>query len=479
MKEKRGFLSSFLHIGIGTILNMLIGFITTPIITRLVLPAEYGRLSIFNLYISIVVMILCLGLDQSLVRYYYSHEDNQYKTWIIRKCSLIPIILSFVIPLILYLLIGLTKYDFEFNDTIIALILGAFGHMIFRFSILVLRLDGESKLYAQVNVINKIAYTFFAIGLIFITEKNNFATLAYSTVIAITLASIIAIYKMRHIWFSKIHNNDFNIKFKDLFKYGYPFILAMGLTTLFEAIDKISLNYYCDYSTVGVYAGAMNIVAVFAIVQSTFNTIWAPVSVEHYENNPDDTNFYSKCNLLITVIMFFFGFSLILCKDLFGLLLGKTYREAASIIPFLTLHPIMYTISETTVTGIVVTKKSYLHIVIAGISCLVNFVGNTMLVPVLGGKGAAISTGISYIVFYVLRTYFGLKYYKFENKPDKYFVLTLMLIINAAYNTFFEFGVVSVVLYIISIAIMLILYKDVALNIYTFIMNIIKNSNKQ
>lgn len=272
--RKKGILKSFIHIGAGTVLNMIIGFITTPIITRLVLPEEYGRLSIFNLYINIAVMIMCLGLDQSLVRYYYKENGLQFKSWIIKRCSFLPLLLSLVISLIVLCLIQLSDISFEFSDVIFPLILGIVGHMLFRFTILVLRLENKSKEYAKTNVINKLLYALLAIGLIYITGNRSFPTLAYATVIAILVASFFAFYEVRDIWLIKVHNTGFEVKFSELIKYGLPFILAMGLTTLFEAIDKLSLNMYCDYASVGIYASAINIVNIFAIVQSTFNTLW-------------------------------------------------------------------------------------------------------------------------------------------------------------------------------------------------------------
>lgn len=475
MSEKKGILNSFIHIGTGTLLNMVIGFITTPIITRLVLPEEYGRLSIFNLYISIAVMIMCLGLDQSLVRFYYKENTLNYKSWIIKRCSFLPLVLSFVVPAIVLSLIQLSDKSFEFSDTVIPLLLGIVGHMLFRFSILVLRLENKSKAYARINVINKALYALLAIGLIYITGNRSFSMLAYATVIAIIVASFVAIFEGRNLWTIKSQNVDFKVKFGELIKYGLPFILAMGLTTLFEAIDKLSLNMYCDYATVGIYAGAINIVNIFAIIQSTFNTLWAPVSIKHYEEKPEDKQFYSRCNLAITFIMFFCGFSLIAFKDVFGLLLGKTYREAAYIIPFLTLHPIMYTISETTVTGVVVKKKSYIHIIIAAISCLTNLIGNSILVPILGGKGAAISTGISYIVFYLLRTFFGMRYFQFRIMPFKFILISVVLIVNATYNTFASFGTISVTMYLGSIIILVLLYMDVVKDIANMMLSFLRS----
>lgn len=36
----------------------------------------------------------------------------------------------------------------------------------------------------------------------------------------------------------------------------------------------------------------MTLVNVFAIVQTSFNTLWAPMAVEHYSKDPDDKSLY-------------------------------------------------------------------------------------------------------------------------------------------------------------------------------------------
>ena len=49
----------------------------------------------------------------------------------------------------------------------------------------------------------------------------------------------------------------------------------------------------------------------------------------------------------------------------------------------------MYTISETTCSGIEKSKRSYLNIFVALGACIVNILGNCILVPIYGGRGAA------------------------------------------------------------------------------------------
>ena len=74
MAEKNNILKHFTVIGLGTIISLFLGLFSTPVITRLVDPTEYGQFSLFNTYSEIAVMVICIGLDQTFVRYYYEQE---------------------------------------------------------------------------------------------------------------------------------------------------------------------------------------------------------------------------------------------------------------------------------------------------------------------------------------------------------------------------------------------------------------------
>lgn len=217
---------------------------------------------------------------------------------------------------------------------------------------------------------------------------------------------------------------------------------------------------YCTYTEVGIYASAMTFVNLSALVQRTFNTLWTPMAVEHYTKDPKDTAFHQKGNQMITIVMFFIGITLILLKDVFALLLGSKYRISAYIFPCLMFNPIMYTISETTVGGLIFKKKSKLQVVVALGACITNIIGNTVLVPRLGGQGAAISTGFSYIIFFSLRTFLANKYYYVDFKLKKFYTLTLIVAVYALYNTFVKFNVGSVIGYFICLAALVILYQE-------------------
>lgn len=459
---KENFLKHFFVIGGGTIVSMIIGLITTPIITRLVVPADYGRLSIFTMYSSILLMILCIGLDQSLVRYYYKEDTITYKRYIIRQCATIPMILGVICAVLLFVL--QKNGIFVIGERIEEIVL--FGiylilQIVNRFSILIIRLEHKSKQYTMVNIINKILYVVLAIVMLKLVENNDALILFFATVVSYGIATVFSIFVEKKLWFyggEKCRCKE--VDFKTLVQYGYPFILSMGISTVFQYLDKIFINYYCGFEEVGIYTSATSLISLFALVQSTFNTLWTPMAIEHFEKNPDDKKFYQNGNAVITVVMFSIGICLVAFKDIFALILGPEYREAAYILPFLMFNPIMYTISETTVGGIVFFEKSKMHIVVAGISCICNFIGNMILVPQLGGRGAAISTGISYISFFLLRTLISNRYYYIDFRLRRFAILTATVIAYATLNTFYSNIGLTIVGFVVGILMLLLLYRD-------------------
>lgn len=469
------FIKHFLVIGSGTFLSMIIGFLTTPIITRVVDPTEYGQFSIFTMYSNMALMVLYLGLDQSVVRYFYEKEADNYRRALLFKCLKYPVIGTLITAITVIILGGLRIFKFELGFKVLVLVcIYTLIQVIYRFSLLLVRLQYKSKLYSTLGIIQKITYVGLALALIYLNVFSDTVSLAFATLIAAFVCMTTSIVAEKRLWnYSLVKSEDCTISQKELIKYAYPYIFSMGVTTLFQYIDKISLNIYCSYVEVGIYSSTMTLVHVFSVIQTTFNTIWAPMAVEHYTKDKSDTNFYQKGNQLITVIMFFIGFSLILVKDVFAILLGEKYREAAYILPFLIFNPIMYTISETTVNGLVFKKKSNLQVVVSLGACVVNIIGNTILVPKYGCQGAAISTGLSYIVFFTLRTILSNRVFYVDFHLKKFYLITACAVVYAFYNTFVQFNVLSVVGYVVCIMLMFVLYHETILFGLNYLQNML------
>ena len=158
--------------------------------------------------------------------------------------------------------------------------------------------------------------------------------------------------------------------------------------------------------------------------------------------------------------MYLFGIILIGLKDITFLLSSKNCGDAAYIAPFLILMPVMYSISEVTVVGINFKKKTYWHMVITVVSALANYIGNTLLVPILGGKGAVISTGLSYIVFFAMGAIISEKLYPVKYDISKIVVGNIVMVAVALIGTFRKGMTTSISSAGVGILVILWLYKS-------------------
>lgn len=463
----------FIQFAIGNGVVLILGFISTPIITRIISPNEMGKFSMFNTITNLLLVIVLLGIDQSYVRYYYEEED---KGQLLRKCIKIPLIVNSIfciLFLIFYKYISIYIVD-EVNFLLVVLIVfHLFGSVFSRFALIQIRMKQRAKLYSLLNVLMKIFYLIF-IGVFFILYKDNYMTLILAIIISNLLMTLFAIYREKKEWFGK-GSSKLKTVDRELIRYGIPFVFSMAVTWIFQSADRIAIKQFCGYDEVGLYSGAMNIISLLNACQGAFTTFWVPVAYEKYSENPKDSEFFSKINKIVSVTMLLIAILLITFKDLIVLLLGVEYRESVFIFPYLVFMPIMYTISETTVLGINFKKKTKNHIYIAIIAAIVNIIGNLILVPRYGSIGAAISTGLAYIVFFATRTFIANKYYKIKLDLWKFAIATSITYILATYSSFYTFNIGIFTISTLSIIIIIFLYKDIFKELWKLINKNVKN----
>jgi len=433
---KSNLLKKFLSFSIGGYINILIGLIAIPITTRMILPEQYGIFSLVNVLIQIFVILCLLGMEQGFVRFFYD-EDETAKGKLLFNSISIPLVVWLFLSLILYVLREkIAVFIVGKNDDFLwkILSLGTFLTILRTFSFLVIRMQQKGKLYSFFNVLLKLS-EFSFIFAFFSFLGNSYKTLAYSFVLSLVLTVVISIIEERKIW---SFSGKSIIEKKELITYSLPLSLTMALTWIFASSDKVMIKIFSNLKELGYYAGAFKIILVLSVIQGGFTTFWTPVMYEHYQKKPEDKYFFKKTNDYLSLIFFILGTGMLMIRNLSVIILGKNYYEAIYIIPMLVFVPVMYLISETTMMGIVFKKKSKYFMYISIIVAIINIIGNLVLIPHIGAKGAAISTGFSYIVFFYFRTYFSQKLIDFNfNLKRIYFIVTLMFL-YALYLTFYD-----------------------------------------
>lgn len=467
-------LKTFTKYATGSLGALVAGLIATPILTRLISTVEMGKYSMFITLGSLIASILYLGLDQSYVRF-YNDEVPESRNYLLHKCLTYSLCASIMVVIILLM------FHNQVSDIIIGesslLIVCVFSIylialVIDRFWLLKLRMEQKAGAYSLLNILRKISYLMIAVVLYFTVGGDQ----CWSLIVAVTLAEFILLLGIRIAdkgeW--KVRNRSIDVSTEELVRYGVPFIFSTTITLIFQSTDKLMLKALSDYHQVGLYSGATNIVNLITQVQLVFTTFWMPVAFEHFSKNPNDKQFFVRINKVVSYVMLMVSIFILCVKDIVILFLGPRYSEAVYVFPFLAFMPIMYTVSESTVMGINFMKKTKYHVMISTICAAANAIGNYELVIRFGAKGAAISTGLSYALFFVLRTFFSNRVYPVKYAVGRYIfscVLVYVLAVMASFNPANLKFIITAggVIVVISV-----LYKDILRESFGMLKKIIK-----
>jgi O-antigen/teichoic acid export membrane protein len=424
-QDSKQFMKNLFGFSIGPIVAAILSFITVPVTTYFVSPDDFGKAAMYTMGYTISSMFIFLGLDQAFVREYNEHKNKNNLFW---NSLIFPLLFSFLLAfiyIVFYKPISLLMFDSVEKYIIIILALSLPFAILDRFNLLVLRMEEKAKTYSLFNILNKLLTLIILIPYLIFIDKS-FKGIINATFINLIIICIIESYFVKHIW-------KVNFKFDKellikLFKYGIPLVPATLIGWFLSSMDRIALRQWSTFNEIGIYSAAFKIVAVLGIIQQAFCTFWAPTALRWHKEKISNDKYVQVSDTILAVMVMVFSF-IVLFKDIIIRLLSSNYISAAKSVPFLLFFPIMYTVSETTTLGISFSRKTYYNIVISLVAAVSNYVGNYLLVPRFGAVGASISTGISYIIFFWMRTLISRRlWFKFDIKLYLYNTILMVML---------------------------------------------------
>lgn len=454
------YVKKFIAYSYGTFISLLIGLFVVGITTRLFSPEIFGKSSLFITVVGLLVIVILVGSDQAYVRYFYETKE-EFRSVLLKRCLKLPLILLLILSIPIFLFfkeISIFIFDEISFPAITILYLTLISETFHRYALLLIRLKQRAHLFSLIAILSRVL-ELLVILILYNFIGENYIVLIMSFFLTSFTFTIISILLSKSDWkIKKISDSSLVVSNKEIFNFSFPLMFTLVLHWAFASIDKISLNIFSSYEDLGIYSSASKLIFLITAAQSVFTTFWIPISQEHFSKYPKDTEFFKKTFSLVSYIIFMLMIFVIALKDVFVLILGNDYQLAATIMPFLAFGPVLYTLSETTVMGISFTKKTKWNILITLIVSIINISGNLLLVPIYGAFGAAVSTAVSYVVFYFLRTYISNHLYVVKYGYIKQIFLILIAFSYSLASiitndilffliTLLAFGVVSIIHY--------------------------------
>lgn len=418
-----------LHFAVGPIGGALFGFISLPIIAWAFSQKDVGKMALLNVVLSFGSLLFTLGLDQAYVRDFHDVENKSK----LLKTAALPSLLLLLLVLVFILAFGpwLSELVFSIESVYISWLVAValLASLLSRFLSLVLRMNDRGLAFSMSQLLPKAFFLIIIFSYIILDAAKTFEHLLFANTLAIVFACLIFAWNTRREWLLSLNQK---IDFQQLWKmlhFGLPLIVGGGAFWGLTSLDRVLLSRWSSYSELAVYSVSVSFATAATIFQSVFSTVWAPTVYKwaSKDEGHDKVIMVNRYVLLFVTIIFCAAG---LLSWIVPFLLPAEYAQVQWILVACLAYPLFYTLSETTVVGIGIARKSTYAMLACILSLLVSLFCNYLLIPKYGASGAASSTAIAFWVFLVLRTEFTIRVWKPLPRVALY-SFTLLSIIGA------------------------------------------------
>lgn len=387
---------------LGPVLSAILGLMLLPLLSWYFPVDDIGRLGIFQVLSTFVIMVFTIGLDQAYVREYFEETD---KAALLKTCLLPGFTLLISILSIAYLM---SFFDFLFDFTSgmssVYCIFSLLAIFAIRFFGNVMRLEGRGLSFSISQISHKLAFLILVSFWTILEGVADFDSLLRLFFIASLFSLLVALYNISAT-VRRLSDSKFNKKlFFRVIAYSWPIVLSGLFFWMLTSADRFFLKELASYQELGVYSMAVSFAGGALVLQSIFSIVWAP---SIYKLVSDDSSDSLDGILSAVRIVVFLGISSWLLFSMFSptisYFLPEDYEDAYLIFLLSLSYPMLYLISEVCGIGLGITRKTK-FILYASISAFfVNLALNLYLIPLFGAKGAAIASAVAFLVFLVVK----------------------------------------------------------------------------
>jgi len=406
--------------GIGNILSRSLGFILLPLYVNFIIPAEYGKAVTLFAYLAFFNVIFLYGMDTSFLRFYILRdaENKPKETFSTAFMSLTVTTIIFCLIIFIFRE-NITQLIFNnqaMKDLILLAIVIVFFDTLSVLPFLVLRAEERSKQFVFLKFLTIAVNLSLNILLVAVYRtgiKGIFISNAISSLLSFIFVFNIVISKFR-LKFSK------NV-YREMLKFGLPYIFPGISIICMEVIDRIIIEKYLGFGYTGIYGAAYKLAMIMSLVVASFRFAWHPFFLS-IAKREDARNIYSKIMTyyLYLTLWVFLAFSLFI-PEIVKIKINEytffteEYQAGVFIVPYILFDYLLYGVYVNFIVGIYLKKKSGYLPFITGISALINIVLNVLLIPKIGILGSAIATTVAYgimalILYIIVRRIYYIPY---------------------------------------------------------------------
>ncbi len=416
---------------IGTMFNKGIGFITVPIFTRILTIEDYGVVTTYNSWVSIMIVVMSLALYMAIRSSFVDYKDNtrDFLSVIITfTCiygclvSTIVLFISSVLPINANLcLIGLCLVQAVSS----ALIENVSMHLMMQY---------QYKARTALMVLPNLVSTIVSIFIIKYVISNNLylGRVIPNAIITLCFGIIALLYSFKG---SKLRFNKSYLVYA--LKISIPLVFHGIALGVLSQCDRTMISAIRNDAETGIYGLIYNYSMIAMVLTTAFDGIWVP-----FFTNCMNEKSYDKINKTSVKYVNFISLTMVgvvlIGPEIVKLLATEQYWEGISVIPPIVLANYIIFMYTMYVNVEHYYKKTIFISINTAIAAVSNIILNFFFIQEWGYVGAAYTTLISYILSFILHFIYARKLNR-ELFPIKSF-LTPCLVILITVGIFYVFN---------------------------------------
>lgn len=391
-----------------------------------------GAFGLYNLFYTAsmtVMSIAMLGLDHAYIRFYNEPPKGiKDSRQLASACMLFSVVSLFVLSLIACLAFPqqISWLFFEGDTTrtklIVFICVSAFFQLVTRYFNITYRMQQNVKMYSLQSILLQFfSRVFYLFGIFF---NKDIDTFVWFNVIGLGVFVLVFFLMQRRTMLPEKVEFE-KSAYKPLLKYG----VALAPNTIMQWVNQLFTLLYVHVLLGGAQLDIISFLSYLSmalgVIQAGFSTFWSAFIFGNYK---EEQRKIRRVHDYLTFIMLSLMALMIMAQPLIFTIFG-TFKDGAPIFGLMMYAPMLLIISETTVYGILISKKSYFDSIGMAISLAITVVLSLVLVPQFGMVGVAVATAAAGIVMFIFRTIVAQRFYKSMDHPPKTAVSLLLMLV--------------------------------------------------
>lgn len=387
---------------VGTLFNKGIGFITIPIFTRILTVQDYGIVTTYNSWVSILSMVLSLALYMAVRASFIDYKDKTE--------NFLAVILTFTIAYgccisgIILVVVYIVPMTIECGVVALCLLQSVAGALIENVSMFFM-MNYRYKARTAIMVLPNLISTLIAIVVIkyLMSDSLYLGRIIPSAVVTL----IFGIGVTGYIFLRT------GIRFdKEYLSYGLkistPLVLHGIALNILSQSDRSMITAIRNASETGIYGLIYNFSMIATVLTTALDGIWVPFFTEEMNSKEYGkiNSFASKYIKLMTIVIVSV---MLVAPEVVKILATQPYWAGISIIPPIVLSNFIIFLYTLYVNIEHYHKKTVFISLNTLIAASTNIVLNLFFIKYFGYIGAAYTTVASYLISFFLHYIYARK----------------------------------------------------------------------